>query len=43
MLAHLARQQAPDFELDLSQAKSPDYFEQKAAAAVPASAPKPSS
>jgi thymidylate synthase (FAD) len=41
MLARLSRRDVPDFELDLSQAKSPDYFEQKAAAAVPTSAPKP--
>jgi thymidylate synthase (FAD) len=41
-LATLARREVPDFELDLSQAKPPSYFEQKSAAAVPLSAPKPS-
>jgi thymidylate synthase (FAD) len=41
MLAHLAPRPTPDFELDVSQAKSPEYFERKAAAAVPTGAPKP--
>ena len=42
LLAALARTEVPDFELDLAQAKPASYFEAKAAAAVPATAPKPS-
>jgi len=41
LLAVLGRRDVPDFELDLSQAKSAAYFEQKAADAVPSGAPKP--
>jgi thymidylate synthase (FAD) len=41
LLAVLGRSGVPDFELDLSQAKSAAYFEQKAAEAVPSGAPKP--
>jgi thymidylate synthase (FAD) len=42
MLAALVRAEVPDFELDLVRAKPASYFEEKAAAAVPASAPAPS-
>jgi hypothetical protein len=42
MLASLVRAEVPDFELDLARAKPASYFEEKAAAAVPASAPAPS-
>jgi len=41
LLAVLGRRDVQDFELDLSQAKSAAYFEQKAADAVPSGAPKP--
>jgi thymidylate synthase (FAD) len=41
LLAVLGRTDVPDFELDLAQAKPASYFEQKAAEAVPGSAPKP--
>jgi thymidylate synthase (FAD) len=41
LLAVLGRRDVPDFELDLSQAQSAAYFEQKAAEAVPSGAPKP--
>ena len=40
LLAVLGRSGVPDFELDLSQAKPAEYFEQKSAAAVPSGAPK---
>jgi thymidylate synthase (FAD) len=42
LLAALAPAAVPDFELDLARAKPASYFEEQAAAAVPASAPKPS-
>jgi hypothetical protein len=42
LLAALVPAEAPDFELDLTRAKPAAYFEEKAAAAVPASAPPPS-
>jgi thymidylate synthase (FAD) len=41
LLAALERSETPDFELDLSQTKPASFFEAEAAAAVPASAPKP--
>jgi thymidylate synthase (FAD) len=42
MLATLVHTEVPDFELDIARAKPAAYFEEKAAAAVPASAPAPS-
>jgi thymidylate synthase (FAD) len=42
MLAALACTEVPDFELDLSRAKSAAFFEEMAAAAVPSGAPEPS-
>jgi thymidylate synthase (FAD) len=41
LLAVLAGSGVPDFELDLTRAKPAGYFEEKAAAAVPSSSPKP--
>jgi thymidylate synthase (FAD) len=42
MLAALARAEVPDFELDLSRARPASFFEEQAAAAVPAGTAKPS-
>jgi len=42
LCAALVPAEVPDFELDLASAKPASYFEEKAAAAVPASAPAPS-
>jgi thymidylate synthase (FAD) len=41
LLATLSPKAVPDFELDLSQAKSAAFFEQESAAAAPAMGPKP--
>ncbi len=40
-LSTLGRRDVPDFELDLSQAKPAEFFEQECARAVPQAAPKP--
>jgi thymidylate synthase (FAD) len=41
LLVSLASAEVPDFELDLSRAKPASFFEDEAAAAIPASTPKP--